>query len=440
MKNLLNFFLEAEKLKTMPRTGWVLMGVKDPETIAEHTFRIVIAVWLLAEKKNLNIKRIIKSALSHDLCEVYAGDMTPFFYYLHLPKDKTERKKRLMKWVRLSKKEKRKKGKKKLEIERKSLLKLIKFLKPDLKKEVFSSWFDFEKRTSKEGRFVKQVDRIETLIQSIEYFGPKKDVGGTSWWEGTEEIVDDPLLLKFLKVIQKKFYGRVVGSYRKQKELENILDFILEIGKLKGMPRTLWVSLGVENPETVASHIFTVSLMAWIFGQKKKKLSMEKLLKMALCHDIPAVYTGDLITPYSKILAKDEKERRKIFQKWPRLLRKEKQRKFLKDYKKEKIALKKLTLRLKAPLRKEIIQLFDEYKTASTPEARFLNQLNVLAVLLRALLYQKEDKSLLIDWLWEWAFEKCEDPVIFEFIEELKKKFYKKNLIHKFILNFPRFK
>ncbi len=415
----------------MSRTGWVLREVKNPETIAGHTFRVAILAWLLGEKKDLDIKSAIKIALSHDLCEVYAGDIPPFFYYVRSPDTK---------WVRLPKEEKEKKGKKKSEIERKSLLKLIKNLDPELKKEIFSSWLDFEKRITRTGKFVKQVDRIDTLTQSIEYFGPDEKIAGTTWWEWTEEIVDDPLLLKFLKVIQKKFYGKAAGSYKKQKELENILDFILEIGKLKRMPRTIWVSLGVENPETVAGHIFTVSLMAWVFGQQKKKLSMEKLLKMALCHDIPAVYTGDLITPYSKILAKDEKERRKIFQKWPRLPRREKQRKFLKDYKKEKKALKKLTLKLKAPLRKEIIQLFDEYKTASTPEARFLNQLNVLAVLLQGLQCQKKDKNLPIDWMWEWAFEKCEDAVIFGFLEELKKKFYKGKLIPEAILNFLRLK
>ena len=36
MKNLLKFFLEVEKLKQMPRTGWVLREVKNPETVAEH--------------------------------------------------------------------------------------------------------------------------------------------------------------------------------------------------------------------------------------------------------------------------------------------------------------------------------------------------------------------------------------------------------------------
>ena len=77
-----------------------------------------------------------------------------------------------------------------------------------MKKSIFPAWIDYEKRISKEGRFVRQVDRIETLVQAIEYFGTKKETGGTSWWESTEEVVEDPLFLDFLKIIQERFYHK----------------------------------------------------------------------------------------------------------------------------------------------------------------------------------------------------------------------------------------
>jgi len=47
-----------------------------------------------------------------------------------------------------------------------------------------------------------------------------------------------------------------------------------------------------------------------------------------------------------------------------------------------------------------------------------------MSVLLQALLYWKKDKKLQIDWMWEWALEKCEDPIILEFLDTLKEKFY----------------
>ena len=423
MKEKLNFLIKINKLKETPRTGWVLRNVKNPETIAEHIFRVAIASWILSAKRGLNVKRAIKVALSHDLCEVYAGDVTPFFYYINLPKDKKKRKEVLKKWVRLSKKEKEKRGKKKFEKEKKGLLRLIKNLKPKLRRDIFSNWFDYEKGVSKEGRFVKQVDKIETLIQAVEYFGSGKDTPVVGWWEEIEEITEDALLLDFLKIIQKKFYRKKIKISKENQDLENILEFLLDIGKLKKMPRMYWVIREVKNPETVAGHIFTLVLMAWVFGsEKEKKYNIEKLLKMALCHEISAVYTGDT-TPYDDILPKDKKKRRKLLERWTRLSKKEKTKKFIKDYQNEKKALEKLTNKLDRGFKKEIIQLWDEYRTRSTPEGYFLSQLNVLAVLLQALSYE-EKKSFLAAPIWEWAFEKCDDKICFQFFDEIKRKFY----------------
>jgi len=422
MENNLNFLIEIQKLKETPRSGWVLMKVKNPETIADHIFQVTFFGWLLGKEKNLNVEKIIKMALSHDLCEVYAGDMTPFFYWEGLNREKIEDEKILLRGIRLSKEEKEKRGKEKFEREKNSLSKLLSFLKPELKDEIFSLWLSFEKKISDEGKFTKQLDRIMTLLQAIQYFGPEKTSGGTSWWELTEEIVEDDLLLELLKIIQEKFYGGV-KNYKKNKKLEAILDFILEIGKLKEMPRLYWILRGIKNPETVAGHIFTLAIMAWIFGRERNELHQEKLLKMALCHELSAVYTGDT-TPYDRILPKDEKEREEVLKKMIRLSKKEKRWIFLTDYKKEKKAIERLTKKIDPSIKKEILELWHEYRTRSSPEAKFLGQLNILAVLLQGLIYEKRYKEFTAAPLWEWAFENCDDEICVSLMDEMKKKFY----------------
>jgi len=423
MKNILKFLLETEKLKKMPRTGWRLMGIKNPETIAEHSFRVAILTWALAKIKKIDTKRAIKIALFHDLCEVYAGDMTPFGYYLQLPKNKKEKKTVLMRWVRLSQKEKIKRAKKKFEKEKRSLMKLIRDLSPWTKRDIFSAWIDYEKRISKEGRFVKQVDRIETLIQSIEYFGTKKEIGGTSWWEGTEEIVEDPLLLEFLGAIQQRFYHK---KRDKKDKLPNVLDFVLKIGKLKKIQRRCWTIRKVKNPETIASHAFFLSLMAFLVNSEKKlKINEERMLKMALTSFLPTVYSSQR-TPYDYLLRnKSESEKEKILKRWFRLSRKEKKERFLREYRREKKALEKLTSDLPLYLRSEIIRLWEEFKTKSSPEGYFLGQMEVLVVLLQALQYWERNKKFPIETFWEWAFESSDNPVNFEFMDICKKKFYK---------------
>lgn len=407
----------------MPRTGWVLRGVENPETIAEHTFGLSLLSWLLAKRSNLNQRRAIKIALFHDLCEVYAGDITPQLYYPYLPRNKKERKEMLMKWTRLSRKEKQEKGKIKFKKERAGLLKLTEFLDPELKNKIFSLWLEYEKGISKEGKFVNQLNRIETLLQSIKFFGTKENSNGTNWWEWVEEIVEDPALLRFLEVVQKKFYKKDFASFKEEKDLENILNFIQELGKLKKMPRLYWLMRGIKEPETVAGHIFTLTLMAWVLGSQKKGLNMEKLLKMALCHEITAIGTGDT-TPYDDILPQERKEREKILKKMPRLLKKEKLKRFLKDYKKEKNTILKLTLKLTPELRKEIFRLWHDYRKRASPESHFLNQLNVLAVLLQGLLERQKRKDFSVGAIWEWAFEVCDDPVAIRLMDELKKRFY----------------
>lgn len=418
MENALNFLIEINKLKETTRTGWIIWRIKNPETIAEHIFRVSFLAFLLGAKKRLKVKNCIQNALSHDLCEVYAGDATPLFYYQNLDVKRKKDREILMKGIRLLGKDKKRRLKVKFSREKNSLLKLVAPLEKTLKNEILLRWLDYEKGYSREGKFVKQLDWIENLIQSLEYLGPKGS--GSGWWEIAEEKVDDPLLTDFLAVIQKKFYGKRKG-YKKNKDLEAILDFVLQIGKLKRMSRLYWILRGVKNPETVAGHIFSLALMAWIFG-KETKLNLEKLLKMALCHEITAVYTGDT-TPYDRTLPKNPQKRNEILKRMVRLPKADKEKYFFKDYQEEKKTLGKLTSRLTPSLKKEIIQLWEEYRTKSSPEGYFLSQFNVLAILLQTLIYEKKDKNFLAAPVWEWAFENVDNPLALKFLGELKKKF-----------------
>jgi putative hydrolase of HD superfamily len=224
-------------------------------------------------------------------------------------------------------------------------------------------------------------------------------------------------LIKFLKAIEKKLYRKKIKE--NLKELENLLDFFIKIGKLKRMPRRGWVLRDVKNPETMASHIFVVTLAGWLLSKKlNSKLNEEKLLKMSLSHAICEVYAGD-ITPYETILHRGKK----IFNKWVRFSKKEKEKLFLKDYKQEKRALQKLIKNLPKDLKEEIFMLWDEFKKNQTKEARFLNQVDVLVTLLQALFYWQRNKNFPIQPWWEWSFERIEDPLCLEFLAIMKKEF-----------------
>jgi len=206
MKELLNFLIEVGKLKGKKRRGWQVHQIKNSESTAEHTFRMAIIAWILGREKKLNLDKVIKMALIHDLCEVYALDLTP--YDPLLPKNKKKIMEVLKHWPKFTPSLKRKKHSQKYKMESQALDKLISRLPPDLKAEIKNLWLDFEKGLTKEGRFVKQVDKVENLLQGLEYWKKYGRIQYKLWMRWIKEILDDPVLLKFVRTLEKKFHQK----------------------------------------------------------------------------------------------------------------------------------------------------------------------------------------------------------------------------------------
>ena len=205
MRNILDFCVEVGKLKRMPRRGWVINQIKNPESIAEHIFRAAIMGWVLGGKKRgINMEKLIKIALIHDLCEVHAGDTTP--YDSILPKSKKSLKALMKTWPRFSNSEKREKAANKYKKEKAGLEKLISKLPLGLKKEMRGLWLDYEKGLTPEGRFFKQADRMENFLQAYEYWKKFKNPPLAPWWLWAREFFDDPILLEFMDAMEIKFH------------------------------------------------------------------------------------------------------------------------------------------------------------------------------------------------------------------------------------------
>lgn len=66
---------ETGMLKLAKRTGWWICGVKDPESIAEHSFRAAIIASLLAGMEGADPARASFLALWHDTQETRVGDI-----------------------------------------------------------------------------------------------------------------------------------------------------------------------------------------------------------------------------------------------------------------------------------------------------------------------------------------------------------------------------
>ena len=75
MKNIANFLFEAGMLKRTPRSGFQFLG-SGAESVAEHVFRTTYVGYALGKmEKNVNVDRMIKMCLFHDLPEARTGDL-----------------------------------------------------------------------------------------------------------------------------------------------------------------------------------------------------------------------------------------------------------------------------------------------------------------------------------------------------------------------------
>ncbi|XP_033619042.1 HD domain-containing protein 2 [Fukomys damarensis] len=128
----------------------------------------------------------------------------------------------------------------------------------------------------------------------------------------------------------------------------------------KRVPRTGWVYRNVENPESVSDHMYRMALMAMV--TRDDRLNRDRCIRLALVHDMAECIVGD-IAPADNI-PKEEKHRR------------------------EEEAMKQITQLLPEDLSKELYDLWEEYETQSSAEARFVKQLDQCEMILQASEYE----------------------------------------------------
>jgi putative hydrolases of HD superfamily len=140
-----------------------------------------------------------------------------------------------------------------------------------------------------------------------------------------------------------------------QDELDGVLTFLRSAERLKTVTRSGWTSTGTR--ESVAEHTWRLCLMAMLLYGRAEGVDVGKLLRMCLVHDLGEAIGGDVPAPEQRADAgKADRERNDL-------------------------------LELLAPLpessRREIVDLWDEYEAAESPEARIAKGLDKLETILQ---------------------------------------------------------
>ena len=145
--------------------------------------------------------------------------------------------------------------------------------------------------------------------------------------------------------------------------IENFIEKVLE---LKNVPRQGWKEkLEMNNPEAVADHSYSTTVMSMIFSDLAG-LNNEKIIRMALLHDLAESIIGD-ITPNS--ITKNEK----II--------------------KENLAMKQILKNLPSKIAEPYFEIWNEYQKNSSKEAILLHDIDKLEMALQAKFYQNKGIS-----------------------------------------------
>jgi len=87
--------------------------------------------------------------------------------------------------------------------------------------------------------------------------------------------------------------------------VDRIAEFLFEVGMLKRTPRSGWQFLGTGS-ESVAEHVYRTTMIAFVLGRLDGRVDTEKVLRLALAHDLPEARTGDLNYVNQKYVTADE--------------------------------------------------------------------------------------------------------------------------------------
>lgn len=187
----MDFIAEIDKLKQVIRESW-LVDASRKETDAEHSWHIAIMAVLLSEYANqpkINLFKVIKMLLIHDIVEVDAGDT--FIYDVEHAKDKNDR-------------------------ETKAANRLFALLPFDQQKEFHELWEEFEAQDTPEARYARTIDSMQPLLLAYlnggcswkihniiksQVINAKKHMGTGSkvLWKYTQELLDDAVKKGILK-------------------------------------------------------------------------------------------------------------------------------------------------------------------------------------------------------------------------------------------------
>ena len=75
LNEIVEFSQIVARLKKVKRSGWIShVGVKDPESVADHSFMCTLLAMCIGDMEGYDVKKLMRMALLHDVQESVTGD------------------------------------------------------------------------------------------------------------------------------------------------------------------------------------------------------------------------------------------------------------------------------------------------------------------------------------------------------------------------------
>ena len=177
LRKQMEFIMETDRLKTVYRQTLVSDGSKR-ENDAEHSWHLALMAMLLQEHaaEPVDLLRVIKMVLIHDLVEIDAGDT--FCYDQQANADKEQR-------------------------EQRAAERLFALLPEDQCRDMWQLWQEFEDRKTPEARFAAALDRLQPMLNNAVTGGGtwmRHDIGSSQVRKRGEPIAQaSPVLGQYLE-------------------------------------------------------------------------------------------------------------------------------------------------------------------------------------------------------------------------------------------------
>jgi putative hydrolase of HD superfamily len=186
----LHFILEVDKLKNIVRRSLVTSGERL-ENDAEHSWHLALMAAVLAEHANddIDVNRVIRMLLVHDIVEIDAGDA--FIYDTGAQSAKEQ-------------------------LEREAADRIFALLPSDQAQEFRALWDEFEERETSEARYAAAIDRLQPLLlnhatggatwskysitsDSVLGMNEKIDRGSSALWAHAQQVINDDVEKGYLE-------------------------------------------------------------------------------------------------------------------------------------------------------------------------------------------------------------------------------------------------